>query len=51
MAILLLHNNDSFRSNLLKNFNEKKKSIFDFDNKKKIIEKILLFKNKRDTWE
>jgi hypothetical protein len=50
-AILLLQNNNSFRADLLKNFNERKKSIFDFDNKKKIIEKILLFKNKRDTWE
>ena len=50
-AILLLQNNNSFRANLLKNFNERKKNIFDFDNKKKIIEKILLFKNKRDTWE
>lgn len=50
-AILLLQNNNSFRADLLKNFNERKKNIFDFDNKKKIIEKILLFKNKRDTWE
>jgi glycosyltransferase involved in cell wall biosynthesis len=50
-AILLLQNNNSFRTNMLKNFNERKKNIFNFDNKKKIIEKILLFKNKRDTWE
>ena len=50
-AILLLQNNNSFRADLLKNFNERKKSTFDFDNKKKINEKILLFKNKRDTWE